>query len=464
MATTRAHLVLSAGGVRCLAYIGALEQLTADGYEFESVSACSAGTLVGALLGSGVAPAEMRDAVLSTDLRHLAGTPTFGRRLGGRLGRYADRLGRVWSLRRWPYAHYTEPGIPAFYERLAGPGRCLGDLDPPLAAAAVDIGADRLLVYSSAANPDMPVAELLRITTAVPLMYAPYREAGREIVDAALSWHSPVWLAVSGEDTLPIIVLRTHRVGQEAERRNAAAWISDAISSSVAGRDTFLVERTPGLTVHDIEVDVDAYDFDLGFDDKKALVAAGARAQAAMSDRLREDRLATLRGTDDEAARAELEAHRLLDRRAGTAQPTVFLSYAREDRAVVERARGKMLPLIADPSISVWDDSYIAPGAEWDAAIKNAIARARVAVLFVSASFNASDYIGSSELTAIEDRAASGDLRLLWISLDGATPRSGAAARQAIGDPGRPLERMSRPEQDALLADLAREVERSFAS
>jgi predicted acylesterase/phospholipase RssA len=69
----RVHLLLSAGGVRCLAYIGALEQLERARFEIATVSTCSAGTLVGALYCSGVRPDAMREAAFGLDLRRLAG-------------------------------------------------------------------------------------------------------------------------------------------------------------------------------------------------------------------------------------------------------------------------------------------------------------------------------------------------------------------------------------------------------
>jgi hypothetical protein len=69
----RVHLLLSAGGVRCLSYIGALEQLEQEGFEIATVSTCSAGTLVGALYCAGVAPGAMREAALDLNLRRFAG-------------------------------------------------------------------------------------------------------------------------------------------------------------------------------------------------------------------------------------------------------------------------------------------------------------------------------------------------------------------------------------------------------
>ena len=49
----RVSLVLSSGGARGIAHIGAIEELTASGYEIESVTGCSMGTLVGGLFCTG---------------------------------------------------------------------------------------------------------------------------------------------------------------------------------------------------------------------------------------------------------------------------------------------------------------------------------------------------------------------------------------------------------------------------
>jgi len=48
---TKVHLVLGAGGAKCIGYVGALREIENRGISYASVSACSAGTLIGAFLG-----------------------------------------------------------------------------------------------------------------------------------------------------------------------------------------------------------------------------------------------------------------------------------------------------------------------------------------------------------------------------------------------------------------------------
>ena len=81
-------------------------------------------------------------------------------------------------------------------------------------------------------------------------------------------------------------------------------------------------------------------------------------------------------------------------------QPTpkrdqVFISYARVDRAWVDRLQQMMKPLLraGGQTVRLWDDSQIPPGAQWRAAIETALAGAKVALLLVSDAFLASEFV-----------------------------------------------------------------------
>ena len=71
--TTKVHLVLSAGGVKVLSYIGALSVLAERNISFASVSACSAGSFIGALLSAGKTPEEIENWILDIDLSSYLG-------------------------------------------------------------------------------------------------------------------------------------------------------------------------------------------------------------------------------------------------------------------------------------------------------------------------------------------------------------------------------------------------------
>lgn len=461
---TRAHLVLGAGGVRCMAYIGALERLQSV-YRFESVSACSAGTLVGALLCAGVTPEAMKEEVLARDLREIGGAVPF------------RKLREVTRRLRWPYALFDEPAIPRVFEQIAGRhGReaspLLRDLDPPLATAAVDVVSERMLVYSTGTHPDMPVTTALCIATAVPSFYEPYAPEGGgiEVVDAAITSYTPLWLATGLKDKLEIVVLRVPTRPQPPPRKWYGRWIGEVVQSGVASQDAFALERSAHVTVHDIRTDLDTFAFDLGRGEKEALIAKGfdtvsadleVRGERELGKRRRPLRPQPVPRPDREG-KAQLEATWRQRRHANEgvrdAPATVFISYAREDRPYVERLRHYLRPLIEHPRVTVWDDAYIGAGQPWEERIADAVLRARVAVLLVSAGFNDSDYIRLTELPLLRRNE---DVKTIWISLDGKQPfdrRERAIQGLRRGDGAEPTD----SEIEQMLDDAGTEVRRLF--
>jgi predicted acylesterase/phospholipase RssA len=448
----RVHLLLSAGGIRCLAYIGALEQLEREGVEIATVSTCSAGTLVGALYCCGVPPAAMREAALNLDLRRLAG------------GARGPTFLRAWRLIAWPYAMYPEPGIPRVFhqfldEQGLDPDPKLGELRVPLTTAALDVASKRLLVYSSEGNPDMAVAELLSIATAIPLVCAPHIRGDREILDASLASYAPVWLATGQPEDLPIVVLRSPQADVPLKKGPLPKWMNQIFTGAVASRDTFLLERMPKVSLYDIESDLSAFDFRISRSEVEELIESGRRTVAEAEERREEGSTSPLtEGGDDDRAQetAARLYHTHLDRVAKSRTATIFLSYAREDRMWVKRLRNRLGALVADPNVSVWDDAYIKPGKLWAAAVADAIARARVAVLFVSRNFDQSTYISETELPLLRAHVDRGCV--LWVSIDGTQPKGPERNLQAVGN-AKPLDSMDEADADRTLSELAHLVE-----
>ena len=63
-------LVLSGGGARGLAHIGAIETLESHGYEITSIAGCSMGALIGGMYAAGKLP-DVKDWVLALDRRKV---------------------------------------------------------------------------------------------------------------------------------------------------------------------------------------------------------------------------------------------------------------------------------------------------------------------------------------------------------------------------------------------------------
>jgi hypothetical protein len=138
---------------------------------------------------------------------------------------------------------------------------------------------------------------------------------------------------------------------------------------------------------------------------------------------------------------------------------TVFISYAHKDRKWADELLTFMAPWIRDQRCALWDDSQIKPGAKWRAEIEKTLDEATVAVLLVTKSFIASDFIAKHELPPLAARAEKGQLRLLWIAVEHSSIQATVLSQfQAVNDPSRPLEALSKPQRNAEMVRIAETI------
>jgi nucleoside 2-deoxyribosyltransferase len=79
-------------------------------------------------------------------------------------------------------------------------------------------------------------------------------------------------------------------------------------------------------------------------------------------------------------------------------RPQVFISYSHSDAEYLDRLLVHLKPLEKEDLIDLWVDTRLRAGDRWRKEIDNALQRAMVAILLVSADFLASDFITDNEL------------------------------------------------------------------
>jgi hypothetical protein len=143
---------------------------------------------------------------------------------------------------------------------------------------------------------------------------------------------------------------------------------------------------------------------------------------------------------------------------------TIFISYSHKDRRWLERLQVHLKPLEHEGLITPWDDTKIKPGTQWRAAIERALDSARVAVLLISADFLASDYIRNNELPPLLEAAGADGATIfpLIVSACRFSRESSLAKFQAVNDPARPLDTLTRARQEGVFDRLSEAIEQAL--
>ncbi|MEM9629062.1 MAG: TIR domain-containing protein [Pseudomonadota bacterium] len=95
--------------------------------------------------------------------------------------------------------------------------------------------------------------------------------------------------------------------------------------------------------------------------------------------------------------------------------PSVFISYSHKDEVWKDRLQTQLDVLGMEGVLNVWEDRRIAAGDDWRDEIEQAIERADVAVLLISADFLTSDFIRDEEVGPFLERRHRDGMRVIPI-------------------------------------------------
>jgi TIR domain len=164
----------------------------------------------------------------------------------------------------------------------------------------------------------------------------------------------------------------------------------------------------------------------------------------------------------------EITRRELLPRRRASERTKIFVSYAHaaeKETGWVGRIRAHLEGVAQSSDFEVWDDTKIDPGDKWRDAISRAIKQARVAVLILTADFQASKFIHEEELPLLLEAADADGAKILCL-YGSAVHLSGPAKRlsqfQFVNDYEHSLQALTESDRELVYKKLAMEAEKAL--
>ncbi len=142
--------------------------------------------------------------------------------------------------------------------------------------------------------------------------------------------------------------------------------------------------------------------------------------------------------------------------------PSVFLSYSHKDEVWKDRLKTHLGVLENQKLLETWDDRRIGGGDNWFEEIQDAMAKASVAVLLISADFLTSRFVLEEEIPRLLQRRQEDGMTVLPVIARSCAWQDVSWLREIKVRPldGQPLAGFRGDRRDAELANIAREIQR----
>jgi predicted acylesterase/phospholipase RssA len=451
MNSTPVHLVCSSGGVKCFSYVGAVQKLLENNITIASVSTCSMGSIIGAMICSGLSPDEMERIITHFPFSMVNRKKAF-----------------YWfHALRYPFAIYKKADYNKILNHLLGKDLTLGEMKIPFSVAALDIRQRTLLAYSSATHPEMKISDVVRIATAIPPLSEPFKKDKRILVDAAVASESPVWMAANYPDKYPILVLKPSYSPDRNQWKTLPRFLNTLFNASAASHDNFIASDNTRV----IEIDINcgtirAEDFSLSKEDIETLIVQG---QTAMEDKLKEfdgnfnNRLHVeeiVLNRDKQGNTAERAV--VTARRWMTGYKTelgnrnqVFISYSDKDGEWLNRIQSFMKPLAEFTGIKTWNNTNMLSGDEEKTELSKAFTTAKVALFLVTANY----LVQTEEMLYFIEMSKKEKVSILWVSVSASMYKiTPLADVECANNPDIPLDTLPVPEQNIEFTKICNKI------
>ena len=151
----------------------------------------------------------------------------------------------------------------------------------------------------------------------------------------------------------------------------------------------------------------------------------------------------------------------LTEQAAPNKQKAVFVSYSHTDTEYLTRLHVHLKPFEKSGQVELWSDTKINAGDKWKVKIEQALEKAAIAILLVSADFLASDFIIDNELPPLLRAAEEKGTFILPVIIKPCrfTRHESLSVFQSINDPRNPLSKMNENDREEVYVRIADRVD-----
>lgn len=196
----KVDVVFQGGGVKGIAFVGAIEALEENGYTFNKLAGTSAGAITAALLSAGYTGKELKEIMLNMDYTRIVSTGAYGGiplmgnaiELITKKGFYDGR-----PIEQWIHKLLKKKGIVKFKDLETYGGRTLKIIAADVTRRNILIIPDDLKNYGIEPS-EFEIAKAVRMSTSIPFFFKPvklkYNNNVSYIVDGGIISNFPIWL------------------------------------------------------------------------------------------------------------------------------------------------------------------------------------------------------------------------------------------------------------------------------
>ncbi|KGX90892.1 hypothetical protein N781_05860 [Pontibacillus halophilus JSM 076056 = DSM 19796] len=279
--------VFSGGGVKGIAFIGAIEEIESRGYTFKRVAGTSAGAIIAAFLAAGYRSKDISELFYELNLKKLLDPPALGYWIPFTkwlYWYYEMGLFKGKKLEKWIYDVLAKKGVYTFQDLPEG---TLKMIAADLTLGKLVVIPDDLEELYGISPKEFTIARAVRMSAGLPYFFIPARIVNKHttvksiMVDGGLLSNFPIWLFTSPDEkrTRPIVGMKLSASPQKIKPRaikNAKHMVHALFATMKQAHDARYITKAEAADILFIPVQkVDTTDFDLNEETKDELIQLG---------------------------------------------------------------------------------------------------------------------------------------------------------------------------------------------